>query len=104
MSVFAKIYTNQDCKRCGNPTAVVLISEVLGNRFFKCRFCGTSYANGAPDFVFYAGTVVERTVEFLASVSPLTVEAQNEDERRDSDEAITLLDIRSGDERKPEGN
>lgn len=104
MSVFAKIYMNQDCKKCGNPTAVILISDVLGNRFFKCRFCGTSYASGAPDFVFYAGTVVERTVEFLASVVPLTVEEQHADESRNSDEAITLLDIRSGDERKPEGD
>ena len=93
MSVFAKILMNQPCKKCGNTTATILVSEQLVCKFSKCRFCGMAFTTGTPDFSSYAGTVVERTIEFLTLISPLVVEDADVEQDGNDEEKITLIDI-----------
>ena len=79
-----------------NLTSTVLISEQLVSKFVKCRFCGHAFTTGTSEFSFYAGTVVERTQEFLAEVAPLVVEVEDAEQDGSDGEKITLVDIRNG--------
>jgi ribosomal protein L37AE/L43A len=95
MTYFANIFTNEPCKTCGKDFAVILIQNHVPNEFCsycKCRYCGSTYTTGSYNFSAYAGTVVERTIEYLGLISPIVVEIQDDDEERITEIPSRIID------------
>lgn len=96
MTSFANIFTNDDCKTCGKNFVVTFVLNNPPNEFCsysKCRYCGSSYTTGSYNFSAYAGTVVERTIEYLGVVSPIVVECQDDDEERITTIPSRIIDV-----------